>query len=365
MNQKAQDRIHQLLDEELARGARGGIQIAAYHRGRLVVDAWAGTADPNGDKLVGGETLFPVFSTTKGVTATIIHLLAERGKLNYDDPISKHWPEFGANGKSAVTVRQAMNHTAGLQDVPTAITSENGCDWKNACSAMAASKPSWQPGSKAAYHAVTFGWILGELAQRVDGRPFSKILHDEIEKPLSVEGLYVGIPDEVESRVAILEEANVAPQAPASGPRPIPDWMWPLPVWMNRADVRRACVPGSNGIMTARAVAKLYASLLPGGVQGVELLPPKRIALATDLKSAAYDKTAQNPTVWTLGYMLTDGLAALENQKISPFGHGGYGGSTGFADPANGFAFAYAKNVYGKEGFNAPVLEVIREALGI
>lgn len=365
MNQKTQERVQQVLDEEVARGARGGIQVAAYLNGELVVDAWAGTADPNSDKPVDGETLFPVFSTTKGITATVIHLLVERGKLNYDDAISKHWPEFGANGKGAVTVRQALNHTAGLQDVPTGVTLKNCCDWDAVCSEIAASKTSWPAGTRAAYHAVTFGWILGELAHRVDGRTFSQIVREEIERPLGVEGLYVGIPDAVESRVAILEEANVAPQAPAYGPRPVPDWMWPLPIWMNRPDVRRACVPGSNGIMKARAVAKLYASLLPGGVDGVELLPPKRISMATNPKNAAYDKTSAHPTVWALGYALNDGLGALENKRQSPFGHGGYGGSTGFADPAKSFAFAYAKNVYGKEGFVAPVLEEIRAALGI
>ncbi|MBL8995663.1 MAG: beta-lactamase family protein, partial [Spirochaetia bacterium] len=262
-------------------------------------------------------------------------------------------------------IRQAMNHTAGLQNVPSEVTLENCCDWNAVCSAIAASKAAWPAGSKAAYHAVTYGWILGELARRVDRRAFSQILREDVCKPLGVEGLYVGIPDAVESRVAILEEANVAPQAPVDGPRPVPDWMWPLPIWMNRPDVRRACVPGSNGIMTARAIAKHYAALLPGGVGGVELLPAKRVSLATDPKTAAYDKTAQNPTVWALGYALNDGTAALENKRISAFGHGGYGGSTGFADPGKSFAFAYAKNVYGKEGFVAPVLEEIRAALGI
>lgn len=365
MNSIAQSRIQKILDEAVARGAERGMQCTAYVNGKLVVDAWAGVADRETGRLVDGETLFPIFSVTKGIVATVIHLLAERKQLSYDDAICKYWPEFSANGKENIKIRHVLNHTAGLQNVPLDLNPKNVCDWDNVCKSIAASKATWAPGSQAEYHAVTYGWILGEIAQRVDGRKLSKIIQDEIKTPLKIEGMYIGIPDEVEYRVAILEEPEAAPQIQDfSKPLPVPNWICPLHIWMNRPEIRRACVPGSNGIMTARAIAKHYAAILPGGVDGVEILPPSRMAIATNPKIGTYNKNSTpNPTLWSLGYALNNGVSAMEEKKISPFGHGGYGGAMGFADPKHNLAVGITKNLFSKENIGPQVIQELRNSL--
>jgi len=360
-----QDRIQKLLSALVRDKKECGIQVAAYYKGRLVVDAWAGLADAKSGKAVDARTLFPVFSTTKGITATVIHLLAERGKLGYEDRISGHWPEFAENGKQDITVRQALNHSAGIPQMPDGIGLREVCDWRTMCAAVAKLKPLWTPGSQQEYHAITYGWILGELAHRVDGRPFAKIVNEEICRPLGIVDLYVGAPDEVGPRVAVLYEPDAATIMPNNaGAAAIPLWIQPLHEWMNRADARRSCVPASSGVMSARAVARHYAALVPGGVDGVELLPPARVKVATVLQNPAGLKEEELPMRIALGY-LVGGPQSVLGKRASAFGHDGYGGSMGFADPERGFACGLTKNLFSKNGAQAHVVGEIRKALGI
>ena len=135
------------MDDLIGRGIEQGLQVAAYLDGQLVVDTWAGVADATTGRPVDGETLFLVFSTTKGVTATVIHLLAERGLLEYDVPVARYWPEFGVNGKQAITVRQVLAHTAGVPQVPDGFERTDFGDWDRACRAVAELTPLWQPGT--------------------------------------------------------------------------------------------------------------------------------------------------------------------------------------------------------------------------
>lgn len=215
-----------LLEALIAQGLEDGLQVAAYLHGQVVVDAWAGLADAATGRLVDGETLFTVFSSTKGITATAIHLLAERGQLDYDAPVARYWPEFAANGKARITVRQVLTHTAGIPQSPATATPAELCDWEAMCRAVAAHAPLWEPGTRTGYLARSFGWILGEVASRVDGRPLAQFVRDELCQPLGITDLYLGIPDAVESRVAplVLDEASAgAPagdqgRAPASAP---------------------------------------------------------------------------------------------------------------------------------------------------
>lgn len=165
-----------------------GLQVACYLKGELVVDAWAGLADEASGRAVDGETLFTVFSCTKGVTSTAVHLLAERGKLAYDASIGTYWPEFACNGKEGITVRDVMTHRAGLPHMPDGVTPELICDWDYMCGALAASSPIWEPGTKTGYHAYTFGWLLGEVVHRTDGRSFSRFVTEEICEPTGTYG---------------------------------------------------------------------------------------------------------------------------------------------------------------------------------
>ena len=355
-----QQTIQSLLDEFVAEGKEWGVQAAAYVDGKLVADAGAGTSDPTARRAVDSETLFPVFSTTKGIAATVVHRLVERGLLDYDTPIADYWPEFAAHGKGGITLRHALNHTAGLPFMPRGITHADLGDWDRMCAAMADERPVSAPGAQMVYHAVTYSWTVGEPACRVTGRSFPELVQAEVCAPLGITSLFVGLPDAEESRVAILGAPANPDAAPApvddDTPQTIPTLIQPLHEWMNRPDARRACVPGSNGIMNARAIARHYAALLPGGVDGVELLPPSRMRAATERQyPTPPGESAMNQA---LGYALgTGGFPGA-------FGHGGFGGSSGFADPESRLAFGFTRNYYGHPDPVERLARAVLAALG-
>jgi len=359
------DEVQRLFDRLVAEDRERGLQAAVYYRGELVVDAWAGLAGTAGDAAVTGETLFPVFSCGKGVTATLIHRLAERGALDYDRPIADAWPEFAANGKAGVTPRQVLDHTAGLHLMPPKPGYATLCDWSAMCAEIAAMAPAWEPGSRREYQAITFGWILGEAACRATGKTFERLLEEEIRAPLGLRDTFMGIPDTAGPRVAVLEEIGPEQAFPeVDFPQSIPNWVQPLYAFMNRPDVRRACIPASNGIMTARDLARHYAALCPGGVDGVELLPPGRVRQAVE---------PQKPTVPTtmgargLGYGL-GGEGVAMGRRQTCFGHGGHGGALGFADLDHGLAVGFARNrLRDPSGVDTArlLVETVRRGLGI
>ena len=363
---RAQERIQRLLDSLVREGRERGMQVAAYLDGNLVVDAWAGLADAATGRPVDGETLFPVFSVTKGVAATIVHILVQRGQLAYDTPLAELWPEFGRRGKSGITLRHALSHMAGLPFMPMGLGYRDLADWDAMCRAIADLAPSWPAGTQQIYHAVTYGWLVGEAACRAAGRPFARLLADEIVRPLGLGGLFVGIPDEAEERVAVLEsppEPGQAPPPDDSVPRDVPGWMHPLHAMMNRPDARRACIPASNGIMNARSLARHYAALLPGGVNGIELLPPHRVREATVRQIPAGAAPESLAGRIALGYFI-GGEGDDMGHRPTVFGHGGFGGSIGFADPEHRLAVGFTKNLFSSAGAGGSVLRELREALG-
>jgi CubicO group peptidase (beta-lactamase class C family) len=365
-------RVQHLLDRRVACGAERGAQVAAYYQGELVVDAWAGVADPASGRMVDGETLFCIFSMSKGVTATAIHQLVERGKIGYDTPIAAAWPEFGANGKERITMRHVLAHTAGVPQMPEQTTPELMCDWEYQCRALAEAQPLWEPGTATGYHALTMGWILGEALRRVDGRSIAAYVRDEICAPLGIDTLYYGIDDTAEPHVAILEsgEGHPWPEPPPGHllARAIPGSIQPLADVFNRADVRRACLPASGVIANARAIALHYAALAGAAPGGVQLLPPERVRAATELQTDANDLVIESAARKALGYWLGEPESAI-GSRISAFGHPGAGGSLGFADPDHRFACAITKNrlstVAPEEDLATLVAREIRDALDI
>ncbi|HEY0257878.1 MAG TPA: serine hydrolase domain-containing protein [Candidatus Methylacidiphilales bacterium] len=362
MSTPIQPAIQSLLNQLIAEDAERGLQVAVYLRGELVVNASAGIADPVTGRAVNNETLFPVFSTTKGIAATLVHLLVERGKIAYDTRIAEVWPEFAAHGKEGITLRQALNHTAGLPNMPLGIGHRDLCDWETMSRAIADLEPISAPGMEYAYHAITYSWIVGETARRVDGRSFPQLLREEVCVPLGLtESLYVGIPDEAESRVAILE-ANAATAVNQTlphdaTPKAIPDLVQPLHEWMNRPDARRACIPASTGIMTAQAIARHYAALLPGGVDGIELLPPERIRLATEPQWPGHHPAGSPPSGHFLGYGGGNHFSAPQ------FGHGGFGGSDGFAVPQLNLAFGFTRNRFVSDTTLPRIVATLKELI--
>ena len=204
MDQRLNVLVQDLIDSLVASGEEAGLQVAAYVDGKLVVDAWTGIADEETGRPVDGDTLFTSWSTTKGFVATCLHILADRNLVDYDAPMAKYWPEFSANGKEQVTVRHALTHSAGVPHMPAGVTPEMMTDWDAMCAAIVAHEPLWEPGTKTGYHAWTFGWLIGEIIRRVDGRPVAQFAREELCRPLGIEDFYLGIPDAVESRVALL-----------------------------------------------------------------------------------------------------------------------------------------------------------------
>jgi CubicO group peptidase (beta-lactamase class C family) len=389
---RAQDRVQALLDDLVDSGVERGLQVAAYVGEDLVVDAWAGVADPATGRLVDGDTLFTAFSATKGLTATAIHLLAERGRLSYDTTVATYWPEFGSHGKQRITLRHVLTHTAGIPQMPTGVGPAELGDWDRICRSIAELAPLWEPGAHTGYHALTFGWILGEVARRVDGRPFDRFIQEEVCTPLGIADFFLGITDDVEPRVAMLEGPAFAAQPPDAEPVPTevagtipapggltpqvlaplaaPAAFHPVEEVFNRPAVRRAVIPAGGGITNARALARHYAALACGEVAGVRLLSRERIQLASTLQTEGVDVALGVPIRKGLGYWLDfDRPQRPTGTLTATFGHPGHGGTFGFADPGCRFAFALTKNYVtaGPDEYDMPkrVAAEVRRALGL
>jgi len=340
-----QSRLEDTVARLIAEGVDRGVQAAIYLEGNLIAETAAGIAHPVTGAPVTPETLFPVFSVTKGITATVIHRLAERGKLSYEQRIADLWPEFGDHGKEGITLEHALRHTAGLSALPPGLPFGRMLDWDAACAALAQTEPASAPGTDFAYHAKTYGWLAGETARRADGRPFSQLVREEIAAPLGLRHLHIGLPAATSAAIAFLEEKErgyVAqpPFAELAG-QPAKDVL--AVNQQNCPEMHSACLPSSNGLMNARDIARHYAALLPGGVDGVELLPASRIARATEWQTRL--DPAGAPATWGLGYMRIE--FSFRGETIEGFGHGGYGGSMGFAFPKLKLAVGYTRNLLG------------------
>ena len=341
-------RVRDGLEELIESGVEVGLQVAAYHHGELVVDTWAGLADVESGRPVDGETLFTSFSCTKGVTATAIHILVERGVLAYDEPIATHWPEFAQRGKQSATIRHALTHRVGVPQMPDAVTPELMADWDYMCEGIAALEPLWEPGAKTGYHAYTFGWILGEVLRRADGRAIAQFVQDEICAPLGLDGIYFGTDDAAEPRVATLVDGP-RPDAPAAPldtliARAIPPAVGIVAAPYNQRAVRRAALPAHGGLMSARSLARHYAALGNGGeLDGVRILQEERVRTATALQTDDVDQAIVQPVRKALGYFQSGPISAM-GPRTTAFGHPGAGGALGFADPEQEFAFAITKN---------------------
>jgi CubicO group peptidase (beta-lactamase class C family) len=349
---EVQEQVQQAIDELVESGAERGVQAAGYRDGELVVDAVAGVADPASGRPVDAGTVFYNYSVVKGATSTVVHVLAERGLFGYDTPVAELWPEFAAHGKGAVTVRQVLNHSAGVPGIPLDTEVEDLCDWDGMCAAIADAELWWEPGTKVGYHAYTFGYILGEVVRRVTGKPISQVLREEVAGPLGVaDELWFGMPASEHHRLAPLEDepgaAEMAAQMLASMPPDLPMLkaapmsLYPNAAFGNRPDTLAADIP-AGGKTSARAIARMYAALL-GKVDGVRLLTPERLAEVTAVSSSGTDEVFGMPTTWGLGYGI-GGPDVGVAPSPTVFGYGGVGGSFACGDTATGVAWAVTKN---------------------
>ncbi len=369
---KAQAHIQGLLDELTSSGLETGVQVAAFLNGELVIDAWSGKANPETGEAVKSDTLFIAFSCSKGVTSTVIHQLVEAGNLDYEKPIADYWPEFAKNGKDKITLRHVLLHQAGIPQTPKGWTIDKLPDWEFMVHGVENLKPLWKAGTRTAYHAMTFGVILGEVARRADGRPFAQIVQENICQPLGITDLFFGTPAAVEDRIAKIGGSRlplmILPPLPfILIKRAIPPALEPNERW-NCPSLYRAVLPAGNMITTARSLAKHYAALMDNGVEGVRLLPPERVKIATAFASDARDWLFLGARIQRgLGYWLGGNEGSVFGLRRSVFGHTGSGGSLAFADPDYHFSFALLKNeqTWREDNTDRKMAHAVREALDL
>ena len=358
--------VERVLHRQVRSG--GGAAVCIYHRGRKVVDLWAGVRDDEGRPWLS-DTLSMSFSTTKGVVATALHVLADRGLCRYDDPVAEYWPEFAQAGKSRITLRDVLSHRAGLPQLrPLLDRSDRILDWDYMIRALERAKPRLRPGGDSAYHALTYGWLAGEIVQRVSGQKLVDVIRQEIGEPLGIEDLHIGTNDPVvKARVAALDapapgsatlSAPLMSRGLARGLRWLTRGVARLPIdpllmqdalipgedaeLMFGPRILEAPVPAANGLFTARSLARMYAALSEGGaLDGVRLFSKATLRSASEVQIRRPDRVLMIPMHWRLGY---HSAFTTAGRISSAFGHFGYGGSGAWADPKRRLAFAMVNN---------------------
>ena len=343
-----------------------GAGYALYVDGTKVVDLWGGIADRATDAPYTDDTLQLVFSTTKGATAACVNLLAQRGELDIDLPVARYWPEFAQAGKERIPVRYLLCHKSGLPTFDAQLTSKDVLAWDPVIEALAAQEPLWDPGSAHGYHAVTYGYLLGEVVRRVSGKSIGTFFHDEFAVPLGLE-FWIGLPDEHQARVAPLIgglgvsdgdalEDESSPLAAILGPDSLlvrslsmNGSLADLEHGFNTPALRAAEMPAANGVTNARSLARFYAGLI-GTVDGgpaEPLLTADQVDKARTRQTEGPDRVLSFPgidviTTIGLGFWTASEFARFGG--VGGFGHSGAGGSVGFADPDCGIAGGYVMN---------------------
>jgi CubicO group peptidase (beta-lactamase class C family) len=374
------DRVSTLIEKQVTDGRQIGVQVSAYQDGEKIVDTWAGAMGPDDPRPVQSDSLFCSWSTTKGVTATAIHMLADRGLIDYDARVADYWPEFAQEGKEGITVTQAMSHQAGIHALPAPFSVDFIIDWDAGIEYIEKAKPAYKPGTKTGYHAFTFGLIAGGIVKAVTGRHIKEFISNEIAKPLGVEEeMFVGIPEGVEDQLTTLEIWDIHRSFIESGLnlpedhdffKAMPNEMWKH---FNEMRVRKACIPAGNGYFTARALAKMYAALAgDGSIDGARLVSLECISDMQRLVKEDLDIVIGRPANKGIGFGLggvVGGITGPMGPRKTAFGHGGAGGSIAFADPEVNLAVVITLN---KMEFEPPgggraqeICDLIRTELGV
>lgn len=352
-----------------------GASVAIYVDGKLVVDLWGGYADKARTRPWTRDTLVNVYSTTKGLAAMCAHRLVDQGKLDLEAPVAKYWPEFAQAGKEKLPVKYLLSHRAGLPAIRKTLPPEALYDWKTMTDAIAAQEPWWVPGTRHGYHAITYGWLVGEVVRRASGKTLGTYFRDEIVSPLGIDA-HIGLDANDDARTS-----NIIPSPP-----PKPGEVNPLaalmadpesitfkaimnpgavlaPEVVNSRAWRAMELPSANGLATARSIAKAYAALARGGeIDGYRVLTPASIERCYTEQSFGMDEVLKQSTRVGLGFMLSQpGVEMGPNPHT--FGHLGAGGSIGFADPTAKVGFAYTMNQMGVDPLLDPRAARLFDAL--
>jgi CubicO group peptidase (beta-lactamase class C family) len=334
-----------------------GAAVAVHVDGRPVVDLWAGLADPKTERPWEEDTLALVFSTTKGWTAVCALLLWERGELDIDAPVADVWPEFAAAGKDDVTTRQLLSHQAGLPAFDDPISVDDCHDLDRVTSRLASQAPRWQPGTAHGYHAITYGWLVGEVVRRVTGRTVGRFFAEEVAEPLGLD-TFIGLPPEHHSRVATLlpmaldrlppgfqlDEQTQALVATILDQSSLTFQVFTNPPVLagvddfNSTEMHQAEWPAANGVTSARSLSKLYAELACD-----RLLSTATLDAAETPQVDGPDRVLVLRTRFGLGFALPSSIVRYAPTGAG-FGHDGAGGSVGFADRRARVGFGYVMN---------------------
>ena len=346
-------RVEETFRAAFERGDELGASVSVTLDGASVVDLWAGWADEERNEPWRRDTLVNLFSTTKGMTAICALRLVDAGLLDLDAPVARYWPEFAAAGKAELPVRQLLTHQAGLAAVREPLPPGTHLEWDAMTAALAATEPWWTPGSAHGYHALTFGWLVGEVVRRITGRSLGTYFREEVAEPLGLD-FHIGLPEALDARVSPLVQGPVHlgegttwMEALVNDPEGVTAKAFMNPVLgsPNERAWRAAEIPAANGHGTAAALARVYGALARGGeLDGVRVLAPKTIDAARREHVYGPDQVLPMTTRIGLGFMLP---TADEPWSPNPgaFGHSGAGGSHGFADPEQRLALGYTMNL--------------------
>ena len=369
------------VEEALAgqlRAYPGGAAVCVYQHGVCVADLWGGYRDDEG-RPWQRDTMATSFSTTKGVASTVAHVLVDRGLLDYEARVADYWPEFARNGKAGITVRHVLTHQSGLYHVRQMIDrADRMLDWAYMVGAIERAAPVHPPGTRTGYHGFTFGFLVGELIQRVTGKRFPEVVRETIAEPLDLDGLYVGTPFDQLHRAAkliwpqrgllgvgarlvrwqgprigdglavsatvaqrLLDLAAVQLDLPSILDALVPRGLSAFD--FGAVDTLQAAIPAANGVFTARSLARMYAALACGGVlEGICLLSRQTLARATERQPTSGGRLVVPFDMhWRLGY---HGVLTTRGTPRQAFGHFGFGGSGAWADPERELAVGFVVN---------------------
>ncbi len=347
--------VRDAFERNFAEHGDVGAACAVYVQGEKVVDLRGGEAAPGVP--YDAETLQLVFSTTKGAAALCAAMLVESGQLDPEARVATYWPEFAAEDKGGITVGDVLSHRAGLPAVDAELSIEQLCEVTPIVEALAAQAPLWEPGSKHGYHAVTYGWLVGEIVRRVAGVSLGAFFAREVAEPLGLD-FWIGLPEEAESRVAPLiaaEPPTTAEEIELMLQIAGPGTLGFRALFMNGVlaatdgvfntrEIHATEMPAANGITNAASLARMYAAMI-GEVDGVRLLDEYSVDFVRTERSRGSDASLVLESAFGFGFGLNSELFVLPGANA--FGHYGAGGSVGFADPGRGLAFGYVMNQMG------------------
>ena len=353
INGRWQSRFRPVVDAFANNFAQGdiGASFAVVHKGEMVVDIWGGHLDEARTKPWQENTIVNVYSSTKTMTFLAALLLADRGQLDLHAPVSKYWPEFAANGKENVKVSHLLAHSAGLSGLEVQVSPEDMYDWDKITGLLAAQAPWWEPGTASGYHAITQGYLIGEVVRRITGKSFGTFLRDEITGPLGAD-FHVGVAPEHDARIGFLIPAGDGTAPPQGAPNAIGARTFKSPpisaLQSREVGWRRAEIPAGNGHGNARSLALVQSALVGGGkVNGKSLLSTAGARRALEKQISGLDLVLGVPATFGMGYGLRTPEVPISPNENACF-WGGWGGSIVVNDFDAQLTFSYVMNKMGE-----------------